>query len=133
MIDWQVVLTITLACLGLLFGLYRWIVHRTDKRHASHDKKFEEHGHRFNRHETRIEKNEAMVVQTRDEVHREYVHTKQMERLMDGLNDSIKEVHTRIGGMSKDLNQAIGTIKAGSDAEMKALVSEIKNALKPNE
>ncbi len=129
MIEWKLAVPIAIAIIGLLFGLYRWIVHRTDKRHAAHDKRFTEHHERFNRHETRIEKNEKLVGMTRDAIHREYVRVDQMDKMMSKVTDEIAQVHNRLGGIAKDLNQAIGSIKASSDVEMKNLVSEIKDAL----
>lgn len=126
----KLLVPVTLAILGLLFGLYRWIVHRTDKRHEAHEKRFTAHGHRFDRHESRIEGNERQLTKTREQLHREYVRVDQLEKMTAGMTHQIELVHQRIGGMAKELNQAIGTIKANGDAEMKAIVNEIKDALK---
>lgn len=129
MMDWKVTLPLILATVGLVFALYKWAVHRADKKHAAHDEKFKEHHERFNRHEIRIEKNEKLLGQTRDELHRDYVRSDQMDRVMEKVGAEFDRVHLRLGGIAKDLNQAIGSIKSSSDAEMKHLVSEIKDAL----
>ncbi|MES9873139.1 MAG: hypothetical protein ABW146_08510 [Candidatus Sedimenticola sp. 6PFRAG7] len=130
MIDWSVAVPIILAVVGLTFGLYKWTVHRADKKHEVHEKRFAEHHQRFDRHETRIEKNEKLLGKTRDELHRDYVRSDQMDRMLKKVGDEFDQVHIRLGGIAKDLNQAIGNIQASSDAEMKNLVSEIKDAIK---
>lgn len=130
MSDWKTLLTLVLAMLGLLFGLYRWIVHRADKRHAAHEKRFKEHATRFDRHESRIEKNEGEVRRTRDDLQTHYVRIDQMERFRSEISANIDRVHHRLGGLAKDLNQAIGTIEANRDADMRELVKEIKDAIK---
>jgi len=129
MIDWQMTIPITIAAAGLIFGIYRWVVHRADKRHEAHEKRFTEQDKRFYHHESRIERNERELRQTREELHRDYVRVDQMDKMMDKVSAEIAQVHHRLGGIAKDLNQVIGTIQSERDTDMKALVKEIKHVL----
>jgi hypothetical protein len=130
MSDWLMILGFAVTTIGLLFAFHKWRVSRDDKRHEQHEQKFAQHFDIFSRHEGRIERNESEIRTTRDELHRDYVRGDQLDRVMGTIGEEFKEVHVRLGGIAKDLNQAIGSIRANQDADMKALVSEIKDAIK---
>lgn len=133
MSDISIIVSISMAIIGALFAVYKWVVHRADKRHEAHDRKFQEHANRFVTHETRIAENEQLIGKTRDEMHRDYVREDHIDKIMHKLSGEIGQLHHRLGGLAKDLNQAIGSIKTASDAEMKAVVKEIKDALQHRE
>ncbi len=130
MSDTLMVLTAGVTVLGLLFGFYKWWISREDKRHQAHEERFAQHFDIFTRHEKRIEGNEKEIRQTRDELHREYVRGDQLDRSMEKIGSQVESLHKRLGGIARELNQAIGSIKASKDAEMQNLVKEIKEALK---
>ncbi|MBL3601750.1 MAG: hypothetical protein JMN25_18115 [gamma proteobacterium endosymbiont of Lamellibrachia anaximandri] len=129
--DWAVLAAIAVPVGTFLFALYRWMVTSEDQRqkgrdkrwkehqeqeeawHKQHEKRWEEHSATFLRHEERIEKNETDLSLTRDELHRDYVREDQMKEFRAELRDDIGKIFQKLNGMSRDLNQVIGEIKAG--------------------
>ncbi len=130
---WQIFITIAgslVALGGFIFTVYSFSVSRKDKRHAAHDERFKEHSARFEQHENRIEGNEKEIRETRDVLHRDYARVDQVENMEKKILHSMSELHHRMGGISKDLNQTIGEMNANRTAEMQQVVSQITHAIK---
>jgi len=124
---------ITLGIVGFVFALYRWSVSRSDKRRQERndlqDKTLQEHAQRLNRHSERLSKMDEMIKITREEMHQHYPRLERIEGLEKTIDDKLERVHSRLTGISKDLNQAIGSMRANHENEITNLVEQIRTAI----
>ncbi len=120
--DWLTLLPIVIAVCGFFFGLFKWFHHWAAEKHRSHERKFEDHARK-------IEENEKVLSDTRDELLRDYVRVDHLERMENKLTHAIEAIHIRLGGIAKDLNQAIGRIEANQEEEMHNIARQVKQAL----
>ncbi len=118
---------------AFLFALYKWAVGRSDKRRQDRndlqDRTLREHDQRLNRHAERLSKMDEMIKVTREEMHQHYPRLERIESLEKTIDDKLERVHSRLTGISKDLNQAIGSMRASHENEITNLVEQIRTAI----
>ena len=90
-----------LSVVGLMYGLLKWIMSTVNGRFKDHQKKFDAC---FGQ----IKENEDRVNATRDEMHKEYVHTSVMTGFAQEIRDDVGKISSQIEHMSDSLNQLIG-------------------------
>ncbi|TVO70887.1 hypothetical protein FHP88_15650 [Sedimenticola selenatireducens] len=128
--DWFFVM---LGVITLLFALYKWVIVRNDKRRGdlkdAHDRTLQEHAERLDRHSARLSKMDELITLTRDEMHESYPKLDRIEKMEASIDSKIERVHSRLTAVSRDVNQAIGTIKANHENEITHLVAQIRDAI----
>lgn len=88
----------------MLFGFFKWFAGWADKRHEVH--------HRQDRLlSARLEKTEADVRETRDEMHRDFVRTSDLQLMRSEFREDFQKLFNMVGALSKDLNQVIGEMR----------------------
>lgn len=128
--DWVIV---SVAVLGFLFAFYKWIVSRGDKRRSElkiiHDERLDEHSARLDRHSARLNNQDEIISLLKDDISKNYPTNAQLQKLEESIKTEIVHLHERLGGMSRDLNQALGKLQQSQNNEMTSLVKEIRQAL----
>ena len=131
--DFQQWLFLVLAILGFLFGFYKWVILRGDKRRnelkTAHDLTLTEHSARLDRHSERINRMDDLIGLTRDEMLKNHPRIDHIEKLETSIDQKLDRVHVRLTGISRDLNKTIGAIDSTHQSEIAGLVSQIKNAI----
>lgn len=126
---------IALAIAGTLGGTYKWIITRNDKRRdelkTEHMGILKEHSQRLDRHSQRINRMDELIGLTRDDLHENYPKMARIEKIERIIDQKLDAVHARLGGISRDLNQMMGTVSTRHEEDFKTLVKEIRNALEP--
>lgn len=132
--EWDKIIIITLASVGFLFGFYKWVISRNDKRKGdlktTHSDILTAQEERLNRHNKRLEKQEQMAALARADIHQILPRLKRIEKLEESIPVEMEKLHVRIGGMARDLNQAIGAMKANHENEISDLIKEMARAIK---
>lgn len=98
-------LVIVLVSVGsLLFAFFKWFSSWADKRHEVHHKQDELLS-------ARLEKTETDLRETRDEMHRDFVRTTDIQLMRGEFRDDFQKLFHMVGALSKDLNQIIGEMR----------------------
>lgn len=122
-----------LSVMALMFGLYKWGVGRADKRRQERndlqDRTLDEHRQRLDRHTERLNKMDDLIGLTREDLHRNYPRIGRIESMEKTIDDKLDRVHSRLTAISRDLNQAIGNLKANHENEITHLVAQIRDAI----
>jgi len=122
-----------LAIIGGLFAAYKWMVARDDQARANinnaQDRSLMAHQERLDRHRDQINRLDDLIQLTRAEMNGNFARLDHIEKLEKSLDGKMDQIHKRLSGIARDLNQTIGTLQAGHDAEIKNLVEKIKDAI----
>ncbi len=126
-------ITIAITIIGGLFAFYRWIITRKDKSRAeqnkSQDEKLQEHKERLDRHRELITEIAESVRVTREDMHNGYVKTGAFLESQKSIDAKLDEMFKRQSAIARDLNQAIGNMKATNEAEIKDLIKGIQDVI----
>lgn len=132
-INWGVTISGTIAFLVFLFGIYKWIVVRGDKRRGelkeTHQQALNDHDARLNRHSERLGRLDELIQLTRDDIHRNYPSLKRFEKLEQSIEEKLEGTHRRMTAVSRDVNQALGRMRGMHEHEIKQLVDSIRDAI----
>lgn len=128
--DW---VFIVLGIITLLFALYKWVIVRNDNRRGElkdgHDRILKGHAERLDRHSARLEKLDELIALTRSDLHQNYPRLDRIEKMELSIDAKIDGVYRRLAAVSRDVNQAMGTLRANHDNEITNLVAQIRQAI----
>lgn len=130
MTEWTSIATAGTALAALFFGFYKWLSINAEKKHQAHEERFHEHHKRMNNHDERIQANAECISEARVELHRDFVRVDQMRLEFGQMAQEFEKVHKRLGGVSRDLNQAIGSIKQQQANQTAEMLDRIVTAIK---
>lgn len=122
MIDWNTV-GVVIAIAGSIAGLLKYVFYLLDKHEKHTAGRFKDHINRIEKNTDDIRVNEKNLNETRDEIHRDYVHKDDykddLQNMAKTASDNFKALFKKMDGVAKDLNQLIGAHngKVHSDVE----------------
>jgi len=133
-------IAVGLAVLTFLFGFYKWIISRNDKRKSEinsiQDQKLSDQSAQLKRHSEKLRVIEQLIRVTREEMVKGDARISQIEKLentiekLEGsIDHKLDSLHSRVGGIAKDLNQSIGAMRSMQESQIAGLVKDIKHAL----
>jgi len=96
--------------LGIVIGTVKWLMASSERRM---EKILEEHKRLFDGHYSAIRDNEKMIMNTRDEMHRDYVRHDHLDKFTEETRMSLVSIRKTIEAVARDLNRIIGGHKGG--------------------
>ena len=93
---------------GVVIGTVKWLTASSERRI---EKVFDEHKEKFASHDRAIRDNEKMIMETRDEIHRDYVRHDHLDKFTEEMRGSLGSIRRTIEAMARDLNRVIGRHK----------------------
>lgn len=113
-IDWGTVAAV-IGIIVAIFGMSKYISYIIDKQKDHIDEQFKTMNGRFKDHQNKIDANKTLlehnqerINQTREEMHRDFVHKQHLDKKMDEQRDILNAMFSRLNAVSKSLNQLIG-------------------------
>lgn len=124
--------TISAIATGL-WAWHKWQIARDDANrdqiNSAQDRTLQAHKDRLDRHREHLNRLDEIMQRTRDEMASHYVRLEHIEKLEHSIDGKIERIHTRLSGIARDLNQAIGTLRSSHDTQITKLIEQIKDAL----
>lgn len=106
--DWSVVTGI-IALVALIISFFQWHVNQNYKRMTNQHSELEA---RVQTLERDIDKCHSNAQQTRDELHKEYVHMSMLGELKRDNDKNFQDLFAKLSGLSRVLHQAVGELRA---------------------
>ncbi len=99
------ILGAAVAFIGMVVGIVKWFISGSE---ARVEKRLDEHNDKFKEHNSQIRDNEKAINDTRDELHRDYVHQDHLDKFTSEMRDGMAALFKKMDAMARDLNRLIG-------------------------
>jgi len=126
MIEWNTVAVIVAIAVSAA-GLLKYVFYLLDKHKEHVAERFTDHHEKIQKNTEAIKGTEDSIQNTRDEMHRDYVHYEvykdDKKNMHDLFGDNFKALFKKMDAVARDLNQLIGShngkVKSSIDDDVK--------------